>query len=99
MSTEDRSTTAETQYSIEAYAGEQQLASIQALIDKDLSEPYSVFTYRYFLNQWPDLCFLARSRDGDVVGAVVCKLVRTGLLRLGSVSLRYSYTRQSRYMY
>ena len=26
--------------------------------DGDLSEPYSIFTYRYFLTQWPQLWFL-----------------------------------------
>ena len=31
---------------------------IVALIEKDLSEPYSIFTYRYFINNWPNLCFL-----------------------------------------
>ena len=41
------------------YSGEEQLPDIQELIDQDLSEPYSVFTYRYFLNQWPHLCYLA----------------------------------------
>ena len=48
------------------------LPGIVSLIDKDLSEPYSVFTYRplacelpkfsrrsrYFINNWPDLCFM-----------------------------------------
>lgn len=44
----------------EAYAGEQRhLPLIRALIEDDLSEPYSVFTYRYFLRQWPRLAFLA----------------------------------------
>ena len=43
------------------------------LIDKSLSEPYSVFTYRYFLHQWPNLCYLAF--DGDKpIGVVVCKM-------------------------
>jgi GNAT superfamily N-acetyltransferase len=43
------------------------------LIDKSLSEPYSVFTYRYFLHQWPNLCYLAL--DGDkAVGVIVCKM-------------------------
>jgi peptide alpha-N-acetyltransferase len=61
-----------------------------ALVDVELSEPYSVFTYRYFINNWQRLCFLvrpacARSRDRALtaaqafigercVGAVVCKL-------------------------
>lgn len=38
------------------------MAEIQALIDADLSEPYSIFTYRYFINQWPHLCMLVRTR-------------------------------------
>lgn len=36
----------------------QYLPSIRALISKDLSEPYSIYVYRYFLCQWGDLCFL-----------------------------------------
>ena len=32
-----------------------------ALIDSELSEPYSIFTYRYFINNWRNLCFLARA--------------------------------------
>ena len=43
------------------------------LIEKDLSEPYSVFTYRYFIHNWPHLCFLAVS-DGNTVGVIVNKL-------------------------
>lgn len=39
-----------------------------ALVDRDLSEPYSIFTYRYFLSGWPDLCVLVCS-VGGVVGA------------------------------
>jgi hypothetical protein len=31
-----------------------------ALIDAELSEPYSIFTYRYFINNWRQLCFLVR---------------------------------------
>lgn len=36
----------------------QYLPSIRALIGKDLSEPYSIYVYRYFLYQWGDLCFM-----------------------------------------
>lgn len=35
-----------------------------ALIDAELSEPYSIFTYRYFINNWPRLCFLVRVSRG-----------------------------------
>jgi hypothetical protein len=34
------------------YAGEAQLAHIAALVESELSEPYVVYTYRYFLHQW-----------------------------------------------
>jgi len=46
---------------------------IQNLIEKELSEPYSVFTYRYFLNTWPDLCYLAMFGD-RCVATIVCKV-------------------------
>lgn len=45
------------------YSSEKQLGAIMALVDRDLSEPYSIFTYRYFLCGWPDLCFLAYIDD------------------------------------
>jgi hypothetical protein len=37
---------------------EKQLPLMQRLIEADLSEPYSIFTYRYFLNFWPQLSFM-----------------------------------------
>eukprot|EP00803_Ostreobium_quekettii_P006129 evm.model.scf_4831.1 EVM.evm.TU.scf_4831.1 scf_4831:1441-3317(-) len=43
------------------------------LVDNELSEPYSIFTYRYFLRNWPSLCYLVY--DGDrCFGTIVCKL-------------------------
>ncbi len=36
----------------------QYLPAIRALISKDLSEPYSIYIYRYFLYQWGHLCFM-----------------------------------------
>lgn len=30
------------------------------MIESELSEPYSIFTYRYFLHNWPKLCFLVK---------------------------------------
>eukprot|EP01121_Diplochlamys_sp_Union-15-3_P001065 TRINITY_DN1092_c0_g1_i1.p1 TRINITY_DN1092_c0_g1~~TRINITY_DN1092_c0_g1_i1.p1 ORF type:complete len:191 (+),score=27.68 TRINITY_DN1092_c0_g1_i1:43-573(+) len=57
----------------EHYTKEEQMKPIMSLMEKDLSEPYCVYTYRYFINNWPKLCWLAM--DGDkCVGAVVCKL-------------------------
>ena len=37
------------------YVDESQLAPIMALVDRDLSEPYSIFTYRYFVHNWPEV--------------------------------------------
>ncbi len=34
---------------------------IRQLISTDLSEPYSIYVYRYFLYQWGDLCFMVSS--------------------------------------
>ncbi|CAO0803731.1 unnamed protein product [Mucor circinelloides] len=57
------------------YKSELQLPEIIHLIENDLSEPYSVYTYRYFIHNWPNLCFLAK--DGDkYVGVIICKLDR-----------------------
>ena len=47
------------------YSSEKQLGAIMALVDRDLSEPYSIFTYRYFLSGWPDLCILAYIDDDE----------------------------------
>ncbi|KAI4597822.1 N-alpha-acetyltransferase mak3 [Pestalotiopsis sp. 9143b] len=41
---------------------EQYLPAIRALISKDLSEPYSIYVYRYFLYQWAHLCFMRLER-------------------------------------
>ncbi|KXT10397.1 hypothetical protein AC579_7848 [Pseudocercospora musae] len=50
------------------------LPAIKALISKDLSEPYSIYVYRYFLYQWGDLCFMALDEHDRLVGVIVCKL-------------------------
>lgn len=43
------------------YSGEHQMPDIMKLIQKDLSEPYSIYTYRYFIHNWPHLCYLVCS--------------------------------------
>ncbi|EME42605.1 GNAT family acetyltransferase like protein [Dothistroma septosporum NZE10] len=50
------------------------LPAIKQLISKDLSEPYSIYVYRYFLYQWGDLCFMALDDRDTLVGVIVCKL-------------------------
>eukprot|EP00033_Pygsuia_biforma_P002523 GCRY01002794.1.p1 GENE.GCRY01002794.1~~GCRY01002794.1.p1 ORF type:complete len:209 (+),score=15.62 GCRY01002794.1:164-790(+) len=60
-------------FTFEQYKGEEQLDIVKELVENNLSEPYSVFTYRYFLNQWPKFCFLAKTED-KYFGVIVCKL-------------------------
>ena len=39
------------------YGCERHLHDIMDLVRRDLSEPYSIYTYRYFIYNWPNLCF------------------------------------------
>lgn len=52
------------------YEDERQLDDIMSLVDRDLSEPYSIFTYRYFLHNWPNLCFVVSSPVGMAISLV-----------------------------
>lgn len=68
------------------YRDESDMPLIMDLITKDLSEPYSIYTYRYFIHNWPYLCFLAK--DGDkCVGAIVCKLDRYKEVMRGYIAM------------
>ncbi|KAL7079795.1 hypothetical protein ACQ4LE_001434 [Meloidogyne hapla] len=58
----------------ELYKGEEQMAEIMALMRRELSEPYSIYTYRYFIYCWPELCVLALDSTNSVIGAIVGKL-------------------------
>lgn len=66
------------------YTDESMLPDIQRLVTKDLSEPYSVFTYRYFLHNSPRFCICAYSeKDNDpstrvMISTIVCKLEGEG---------------------
>ncbi|GAA6012866.1 hypothetical protein JCM10207_008359 [Rhodosporidiobolus poonsookiae] len=55
-----------------AYQGEQDLDAIVELVDDELSEPYNLYTYRYFLDEWPHLCFFAYA-GSTPIGVIVCK--------------------------
>ncbi|KAJ3232376.1 hypothetical protein HDU81_003014 [Chytriomyces hyalinus] len=76
------------------YSSEEQLKSIAHLIETDLSEPYTVYTYRYFLYAWPHLSFLAMA-DGECIGAIVSKCERNkngrnrGYLAMLAVKTRF----------
>eukprot|EP00092_Neocalanus_flemingeri_P053939 GFUD01063489.1.p1 GENE.GFUD01063489.1~~GFUD01063489.1.p1 ORF type:complete len:201 (-),score=49.54 GFUD01063489.1:55-657(-) len=77
------------------YTDETQMPLIMRLIQKDLSEPYSIYTYRYFIHNWPNLCFLAMAGEDNCVGAIVCKLdlhkkvARRGYIAMLAVDSNY----------
>nr|XP_023012252.1 N-alpha-acetyltransferase 30-like [Leptinotarsa decemlineata] len=76
------------------YESEMQMPMIMKIIQKDLSEPYSIYTYRYFIHNWPKLCFLAMC-EGECVGAIVCKLdlhrkvIKRGYIAMLAVDQKY----------
>ncbi|KAJ7353558.1 acyl-CoA N-acyltransferase [Mycena albidolilacea] len=58
------------------YGGEEDLPYIMDLVQSELSEPYVIYTFRYFLHQWPHLSFLAYPSDPTTstpIGVIVCK--------------------------
>jgi hypothetical protein len=63
----------------QAFSSELQLPAIMQLIGADLSEPYSIYTYRYFIHAWPELSFLVSHsfhfRAGPVLVAVDAALL------------------------
>ncbi|KAJ3256058.1 N-alpha-acetyltransferase 30 [Boothiomyces macroporosus] len=60
------------EFSVVKVQDESELKEIMELVEKDLSEPYTIYTYRYFLNNSPGLSFTIRK--GKLIGAIVCKL-------------------------
>lgn len=73
--------------------------AMRSLISQELSEPYSIYVYRYFLYQWGELCYLAmdksRPENDQMVGVVVSKLEphRGGPLRgyIAMLAVREEY--------
>ncbi len=79
MSDGNPSTTSDEDIEYVDYSDESMLPELSRLVSKDLSEPYSVFTYRYFLHNWPRLCICVYQRNvetkerGEMIGTLVCK--------------------------
>lgn len=54
------------------YKGEEEIQDIFKLIDDELSEPYGIFTYRYFMDVCPQHCLIATdASSGKIIGAVI----------------------------
>ncbi|GAA5861147.1 hypothetical protein JCM8547_008049 [Rhodosporidiobolus lusitaniae] len=71
-STAPRREIEEEEITYRAYQGEEDLDIITDLVDDELSEPYNLYTYRYFLDDWPHLCFFAYA-GSTPIGVIVCK--------------------------
>ncbi|KAG6844191.1 hypothetical protein H0H87_009019 [Tephrocybe sp. NHM501043] len=77
------------------YLGEPDLPHVMDLVQSELSEPYVIYTFRYFLHHWPHLSFIAYSNDSSdktPIGVIVCKqsmhrdLTNRGYIAMLSVS-------------
>jgi len=55
------------------FESEADLKMVMEMITEALSEPYPIYTYRYFLQKWPELGILAYHK-GKCIGCVVSKL-------------------------
>lgn len=70
----ESSITATTIY-YDCYKGEEELENMLMLIEKDLSEPYSIYTYRFFLHEWPQLTFNCKLIESNlIVGTIIAKI-------------------------
>ena len=55
------------------YESEADLKTIMMMMGRDLSEPYPIYTYRYFVHQWPELTLIAHYK-GKIIGTIVSKI-------------------------
>lgn len=79
------------------YKDENDLQLVMRLIDNELSEPYSIFTYRYFLYSWPHLCWLVFNRS-HCFGCVLAKMeVHRGKALRGYIGM-LTVEKQYRYL-
>jgi peptide alpha-N-acetyltransferase len=62
------------------------LDAIYRLIEKDLSEPYSIFTYHYFVHEHPHLCRTAWV-DKELVGVIIGRISMHREARRGYIGM------------
>ena len=58
MSYEHQINDLSTEFYFETFTTENDLEPIIKLVEKDLSEPYSIYTYRFFIYDYPKMCFM-----------------------------------------
>lgn len=50
----------EDNFNFETFSNESDLEPIIKLVEKDLSEPYSIYTYRFFIYDFPRMCIMVQ---------------------------------------
>ena len=50
----------EDEFYFDTFSDEQDLGPIIKLVEQDLSEPYSIYTYRFFIYECPKMCIMVR---------------------------------------
>lgn len=78
---------------------EYDLENIMKLVEEELSEPYNVYTYRYFLFDWPHLTFLVfpSPTSTRAIATIICKQdMHRGTNRgyIGMLSVAKEYRRR-----
>ena len=77
------------------YPGESMIAPIMDIMKEELSEPYPIYTYRYFLNGWPDCTIIVydKKNNSSFVGCIVgnCeeKKIKKGYIAMLAVDKKY----------
>lgn len=51
-----------------------QFKIISKLISDHLSEPYSIYVYWYFLNSWPQYCYITKDSSNQIIGVIISKI-------------------------
>lgn len=77
------------EYIYKTYPGEDLLNSIMELITDQLSEPYPIYTYRYFLNEWPDCAIICYNKkdNNKFIGCIVGNCEKKKIKLKGNIAM------------
>lgn len=73
-------------YEFSTFENEQELKEIIELIEQDLSEPYSIYTFRYFVYSFPSLTIMIHC-DKQLVGAVIGRVDERAERKRGYIAM------------
>lgn len=69
-----------------SYERSDSMDNLIAMIQTELSEPYSIFLYRYFLDNFPDLTILAIYKE-QIIGVIIGKIEIHGTRQRGYIAM------------